>query len=156
MIQIPEFEKRFASLLRDTHSLLISSNLTVHPAVSRVILHGSRGPANKYRLESDIDLSLIVEPGRSQPDEPLLHHIFDTTKNSWQGKVDLDLAVIFDVRQCGLVCFDHIQWTDSICTQGGVDCFGLYKIGKGFNGLVKDAGIQVKLMYPCIKIWQRN
>jgi hypothetical protein len=36
-----------------------------------------------------------------------------------------------------------------------VNCLGLYKTQKGFQGLVTDAGIQVKLMYPCLKIWQR-
>jgi predicted nucleotidyltransferase len=158
VITISEFETQLASLLPTTHEILMSSNLTVHPSVTRIILHGSRGPADKYRPDSDIDLSLTVEPqtGMIQLElEDLLHDVFDMTKSHWHGSVDVDLAVAFDVRNCGLNCFEHTIWDDGICQQGGMDCFGLYKIGKGFNGLVTNAGIQVKLMYPCLKIWQR-
>jgi hypothetical protein len=157
MIKVLEFESRFVSLLPETHALLTFSNLTVHPAVSRIILHGSRGPARKSRPDSDIDLSLIVEPEPTQEDrESFLEQIFNVTKLAWRGPVELDLAVVFNIQRCELNCFDQIVWTEQICKLGGVDCFGLYKIGKGFNGLVRDAGIQVKLMYPCIKIWQRK
>lgn len=157
MIKVSEFESRFASLLPETYTLLVLSNLTIHPAVSHIILHGSRGPANRYRVDSDIDLSLIVEPDQGHPNmELFLRHVFDTTKRSWKGDVELDLAVVFEIKNCDLKCFDHVVWTDEICSLGGTDCFGLYKIGKGFNGLVNNAGVQVKMMYPCIKIWQRK
>jgi len=159
VIRISEFETQLARLLPATHALLTSSNLTVHPRVSRIILHGSRGPAGKYRPDSDIDLSLIVEPeaGLSQLElEDLLHDVFEVTKSHWRGSVEVDLAVAFDVRDCGLKCFEHTLWEDGICQQGGMDCFGLYKIGRGFNGLVTNAGVQVKLMYPCLKIWQKG
>jgi hypothetical protein len=36
-----------------------------------------------------------------------------------------------------------------------VDCLRLYKTQQGFHGLATDTGIQVKLMYRCLKIWQR-
>jgi hypothetical protein len=157
MTQVVEFESRFASLLPETHTLLMFSNLTVHPAVSRIILHGSRGPARKSRPDSDIDLSLIVEPEPAPADrEWFLEQIFNVTRLSWKGSVELDLAVVFEIQKCELKCFDQVVWTDQVCQAGGMDCFGLFKIGKGFNGLVKDAGIQVKRMYPCIKIWQRK
>jgi len=159
MINVLEFDGQFESLLSVTHALLMSSNLTVHPSVARIILHGSRGLADRYRPDSDVDLSLIVElaPGMARSDvEVLLRDVLETTKSHWQGEVEVDLAVVFDIRNCGLNCFEHTLWTDQICKRGGVDCFGLYKIGKGFNGLVVNAGVQVKLMYPCIKIWQRK
>lgn len=157
MIKVLEFESRFAALLPETYELLKFSNLIVHPAVSHIILHGSRGLARKSRPDSDIDLSLIVDPEPTPPDrERFLEQIVNTTKLSWKGRVELDLAVIFDTHKCELKCFDQIVWADQICQLGGVDCFGLFKIGKGFKGLVTDAGIQVKLMYPCIKIWQRK
>lgn len=38
----------------------------------------------------------------------------------------------------------------------GVGCFGLYKLQKGFSGFVENAGIEVRRMYPCLKIWQRR
>lgn len=157
MIKVLEFESRFASLLPETHELLRFSQLAVHPAVSRIFLHGSRGPARRARPDSDIDLSLIVEPELSGTDQQrFLEQIFNVSKLSWRGSVELDLAVVFDINKCELNCFEQIVWTGQICKTGGTDCFGLYKIGKGFNGLVSDAGIQVKLMYPCIKIWQRK
>jgi hypothetical protein len=37
-----------------------------------------------------------------------------------------------------------------------VDCFGLYKTQGGYNGLVINAGVQVKLMYPCLMIWRQD
>lgn len=157
MDSILEFESSFTTLLPETHTLLAESNLTVHSSISRIILHGSRGPAQRNRPDSDIDLSLIVEIDPTQPDlEGTLHQVFDTTKQTWKGSVELDLAVVFDTQACGLKCFEHAAWTEGICPCGGVDCFGLYKIGKGFNGLVEHAGIQVRQMYPCIKIWQRK
>lgn len=159
VIKIREFEPQLATLLPATHELLLSSNLMVHDLVSHVILHGSRGPADQYRPDSDIDLSLIVEPqadkDRLELDD-LLHDVFDVTRVQWIGSVDVDLAVAFDVRDCGLNCFEHTLWNDGICQQGGTDCFGLYKIGKGFNGLITNAGIQIKMMYPCLKIWQKE
>ena len=159
MTKVVDFEPILISMLPETYTLLRYANLTIHPYISRIILHGSRGPAGGYRLGSDIDLSLIVDAPlqTSQPDiEPLLHSVFVTTYNAWQAAVEPDLAIIFDTRHCALRCFDQTAWDEYICAIGGVDCFGLYKVEKGFNGLVKNAGIQVKLMYPCLKIWQRT
>lgn len=149
----------FASLLPATYHLLVSANLTVHPTVSRIILHGSRGLAGGYRPDSDVDLSLIVDtpPLPASPSlEALLQEVAETTLHHWQATVEADLAIIFDTRQCGLGCFDQTTWNEQLCLKGGVDCFGLYKVQKGFNGLVTNAGVQVKLMYPCLKIWQRT
>jgi hypothetical protein len=154
-MRINTFEPNFAASLPETHALLLSSNLTVHPLVSRLILHGSRGLAGGYRPDSDIDLSLIVDPLVSDMQRQF-QEALETTLNSWHATVELDLAVVFDIRSCGLKCFDQHAWHEKTCTLGGVDCFGLYKIQKGFHGLVTNAGIQVKLMYPCLKIWERD
>lgn len=155
MIRILNFEPQFAASLPQTHALMLSSNLTIHPSVSRIILHGSRGLAGGYRPDSDIDLSLIVD----KPDGPdissRLQNVIEVTLNHWQAGIEPDLAVIFDVRNCELKCFEQTVWKEQICRIGGVDCFGLYKTQKGFNGLVTNAGVQVKLMYPCITIWER-
>ena len=78
-----------------------------------------------------------------------------TTLDAWQAAVDVDLAVIYDLKQCGLLCFERNNWQTEVCGLGGMDCFGLYKVQKGFAGFVTNAGIQVKRMYPCLKIWQR-
>jgi hypothetical protein len=149
------FEPALAALLPDTHALLSSSNLTVHPSVSKIVLHGSRGLAGGCRLYSDIDLSLIVDIQRGQTSESLFLDVTKTTLDHWQAAIEIDLAVVFDQKKCGLKCFEQTTWNQDFCQLGGMDCFGLYKIQKGFNGMVSNAGIQVRLMVPCLKIWQR-
>ncbi len=149
------FEPLFVTSLPKTYALLLSSNLTVHPLVSRVTLHGSRGLAGGYRPDSDVDLSLIVERPQGSDPARQFAEVLETTLNPWTGAIELDLAVVFDIKACGLICFDQSTWNEQTCKLGGVDCFGLYKTQKGFSGLVTNAGIQVKLMYPCLKIWQR-
>ncbi len=157
-IKILEFESELGSHLPETCALLKAANLVVHPSVEWIVLHGSRGPAGGYRPASDLDLSLIVEPPtQNSPSEveQHLHSIFETTQGAWQSDIELDLAIVFDVRHCGLSCFNQPTWDENPCTVGGVDCFGLYKVQKGFNGLVFNAGIVVKRMYPCLRIWRR-
>ncbi len=158
MTRISEFENQLTILLPATYNLLLASNLTIHAGVSRIILHGSRGLKGGYRPDSDIDLSLLVDipPSLAQSElEALLRAVWETTASNWRGTIEADLAVVFDVRNCGLKCFDRTAFDPELCMQGGVDCFGLYKVQKGFNGLVANAGVQVKRMYPCLKIWTR-
>lgn len=152
------FSPILAQLLPATHELLQAANLVVHPSVARIVLHGSRGQAGGARPDSDIDLSLIVElpAGLDETEQQLLlHSVFETTFHAWQAKIGPDLAVIFETRACALHCFTQANWHDGLCTIGGLDCFGLYKVQKGFSGLVTNAGIQVKRMYPCLEIWRR-
>ena len=159
MIHITDFEPALAAFLPETFELLRSSNLVIHPSVSRIILHGSRGPAGGYRSTSDIDLSLIVETSHQLAPadlEPFLLDVLETTRDQWRSAIELDLAIVYDIQGCGLKCFDRIVWNDRLCKIGGVDCFGLYKIGKGFHGFVTNAGVEVKRMYPCLKIWQQT
>jgi len=56
-----EFDQRLHELLPETAELLRMAHLRVHPRVSRITLHDSRGLAEGYRSDSDIDLSLIVD-----------------------------------------------------------------------------------------------
>ena len=149
------FEPHLAAFLPETYALIKSSNRTVHPSVSRVILHGSRGLAGGYRPESDMDLSLIVDAPQGPDIERELQEILETTLDHWQAVIEPDLAVIFDIGDCELKCFEQAAWDEQICKSRGVNCFGLDKTQKGFHGLVSNASVQVKLMYPCLKIWQR-
>lgn len=155
---ITKFEPGLPSLLPVTYDLLRSSNLTVHPKVVRIILHGSRGLAGGFRSDSDLDLSLLVDPPEMQTEnsESYFKEIFETTFQHWHLPIKLDLAIVFDTRRCGLKCFDQKDWAESFCIIGGVDCFGLFKVQKGFHGLAENAGIQVKRMYPCMLIWQKK
>lgn len=155
MIKPMNFEPYFVESLPETYALIMSANFLIHPAVSRVTLHGSRGLARGYRPDSDLDLSLIVDAPQTPGLENLLQEVLETTLRDWQAEIELDLAVIFDIRNCRLACFEQMKWDEQFCPHSGIDCFGLYKTQKGFNGLVADAGIQVRLMYPCLKIWQR-
>lgn len=156
MDSITNFEPELSTLLPDTHALLVSARLVVHPRVSRVVLHGSRGLGRNNRPDSDIDLSLVVDALQGKEAETEYHAVIETTLRHWRAAIEPDLAVIFDLRQCNLVCFEQTTWNENLCRLGGVDCFGLYKIQKGFGGLVTNAGIQVERMYPCLKIWQRR
>jgi predicted nucleotidyltransferase len=157
VIQIGEFEPRLALDRPETHELLRSAKLAVHPAVRRIVLHGSRGLAGGWRADSDIDLSLVVEdPSAGEAPLSLLRAVYRATLDSWQSSVELDLAVIFDRRSCGLACFAVDAWDPALCPHAGLDCFGLYKLQKGFDGLVTGAGVQVRLMYPCLTIWRRG
>jgi hypothetical protein len=139
-------------------ALLETSNLTLHPAVSRVVLHGSRGPAGGYRPDSDIDLSLIVDIDSGIPFSQLqsmLREVAQITLSNWKSHVHPDLAIVFDVRKCRLACFEQNAWNDGLCGIGGVDCFGLFKTQKGFDGFVTTAGVHVNRMHPRLKIWSR-
>ncbi|MEW6404323.1 MAG: hypothetical protein AB1649_21195 [Chloroflexota bacterium] len=159
MLQVTEFETQISSLLPVTHALLKAGKLKVHDQVMRITLHGSRGLAGCYRSDSDVDLSLLADTGnctRVPELEALLETILRTTADTWRGDIELDLAIVFDVRGCGLKCFKHMAFDPGECPQGGVDCFGLYKKGHGFDGLVTNAGVKVRLMYPCITIWHKG
>jgi hypothetical protein len=147
-----------AQHLPATYALLQTANLVVHPSVAWIVLHGSRGLAGGARPDSDVDLSLIVVPPASVAAteyETHLHSVFSATFNAWRADVELDLAVVFETRGCGLHCFAQVNWREDMCDIGGLDCFGLYKLQKGFGGLVTNAGIQIKRMYPCLEIWRR-
>lgn len=159
MNHVIHFSHLLVQHLPDTCILLKAANLIAHPAVSRIVLHGSRGLAGGARSDSDIDLSLIVDfPADlgTMELEPFLRAVLETTFNAWQSDIEPDLAVIFEARACGLRCFTWTNWQDGNCPIGGRDCFGLYKIQKGFNGLVTKAGIEVGRMVPCLEIWRRT
>ena len=97
MIKVSNIEAQLEILLPETYTLIMSSNLTVHPGVSRVTLHGSRGLAGGFRLDSDIDLTLIVDAPCGPDMESQLQDVLETTLNHWQGSIEPDLAVVFDV-----------------------------------------------------------
>ncbi len=158
MIAVLHFEPSFATCLPETLAILLSGGLVLHPAVARVTLHGSRGLAGNYRPDSDLDLSLLV-PGSEPPtiDAALDNHlkaVIETTLRGWKGPVELDLAAVFPLWPCGLVCFARSAYDPAACPSGGVDCFGIYKLQKGFSGFLWGAGIRVERIYPCITIWK--
>ncbi len=143
--------------LPETCSLLGSANLVLHPRVSTVTLHGSRGLGGRPRPDSDIDLSLIIDTtGVTNPErlDALLRSVLETTLSHWQSQVELDLAAVFDIVGCGLTCFEREEYDTRLCPGAGVDCFGAYKIQKGFTGFVPKMGVRVERMYPCVVVWK--
>ncbi|MDF1522252.1 MAG: hypothetical protein P1P87_05465 [Trueperaceae bacterium] len=87
---------------------------------------------------------------------PLLAQAIATTRDAWRGSVELDLVAVFDARGCGLGCFDAETWgEDEVCPFGsGGDCFGAYKVQRGFDGFVENAGIEVRRMQPSVAVWR--
>jgi predicted nucleotidyltransferase len=159
MTEIHDFEPDFIAALPETAELLKAAPLVVHPRVTCITVHGSRGPAGGYRPDSDVDLSLIVDTeGVTERAEleTLLRDVLDTTLTHWTSDVEADLAAIFDIRGCGLHCFDCSTYDEDRCGEESADCFGLYKVQKGFDGFVEGLGIEVEAMYPCAVVWRRG
>jgi len=159
-LAISQFLPELSALLPVTDELLRTANLTVHEAVCQITLLGSRGLAGGYRADSDIDLSLMVDVNMIPIDEPqrgdVLRAILDTTLSQWRAAVDLDLAAVFDRGDCcGMRCFNERHWNDKIIAGRGVDCFGIYKTQRGFDGYVTE-GVRLAPMYPMLVIWRRR
>lgn len=156
LTRIGEFEAQLEAARPDTAELLRSAQLTVHPAVSWITLHGSRGLASGHRPDSDVDLCLVVDAARlaNAPDPAaFLDQVLRTTLDAWAGPVEADLAAAWDERGCGLECLEHTAFDPHACPEAGQNCFGLYKIQKGFSGFVRD-GVEVRRMLPCLVIWR--
>ena len=160
MIQLTDFSPDLVRLLPATHTLLLESNLVVHPAVERVTLEGSRGLGGPPRPNSDADLSLVVNRGALPAAEPareaLLRAVLVATLDSWRGPVECDLAAIYDERGCGLRCFSGERNRAPECPTGGACRFGIYKIQRGIDGYVPWEIIRIDMLYPLLEIWRRN
>ena len=160
MLTILTFLPELESLLSETSQILRAANLTVHEVVRQITLEGSRGLAGGFRPDSDIDLTLIADAAQLPAAEPeraqLLRAVLQTTRSAWRSPVEVDLAVVFDKGDCcGLRCFDQRHWDDAIIRGRGVDCFGIYKTQRGFDGYV-ESGVQLEKVYPILVIWRRN
>ncbi len=157
-LEISDFEQELRDTLPETHRLLQSASLRVHPNVRRITLHGSRGPAGGYRDDSDIDLCLItdVDNVKLPRDElgHLLKSVIQTTLENSHCPVELDLVAAFDRNGCGLACFDVNSYDELRCEKEFKGCIGLYKIQKGFDGFVPPIS-QVSKWYPFLTIWNR-
>ena len=78
MSAVIAFDEEFAQEFPETYRLLADSNLILHEYVERISLHGSRGPAQNARVDSDIDLCLHVSVDPVMPEDELdycIHYI---------------------------------------------------------------------------------
>ncbi len=168
--------------LNETAQILRHGNLTLHPVIAAISIHGSRGPKGGFRPDSDLDLSLILKKNVN-PTEDLCSEALLLTLDNWQSKVkpgsryggakpdelcggeetdsrhyevELDCVVVFDKRGCGLKCFDSeefdIEKFDKNICKDGTDCLGLYKMQRGFKGFVPECGVKVEMMFPFVKV----
>jgi len=145
-------------LLPDTYEVLRLSNLTVHDAVYRVVLSGSRGIKGGWTLSSDIDLTLLVDSnslGDAMDKRVLLDDVVELTLSNWESKVDIDTAAVFDKCACRLICFERNEYTNGFCHLERPDCLGIYKTQKGFHGMVPNMGLQISNIYPILTVWNR-
>ena len=155
-VTVTSLEPQLAELCPETARILRDAALTVHPRVTAITLHGSRGPAGGCRPDSDVDMCLIVDTeGVTKRSElaALLCTVLDTTLAHWRGAVEADLAAVYDRQGCGLSCFERLTWDQAQCASGGQDCFGLYKIQRGYDGFVEQ-GVELRKMFPCLVIWR--
>jgi len=156
---IIKFSDSLKEKLPVAFNLLQKSNLAAHEFVEHIILSGSRGPRGGFRNDSDIDLTLIADSGKlkeSANEEKTLNEILNVTLENWKSEIELDSAVVFDISGCGLKCLLTGEHSGTICNGSGRDCFGLYKIQKGFNGYVRNYGIEIKKIFPVMRIWSRD
>ncbi len=159
MTRISGFSPLLHEKLPVTYKILVESNLTVHPYVYQIILSGSRGLSGFPRKDSDIDLTLLVQTSMLEKDsnkEEALEQVLRTTIDNWRSSTKIDTAAVFDVRGCRLSCFSCKTRTTYNCLIGGVDCFGIYKIQKGFKGYVTGLGIEMEKVFPVLTIWKRD
>ncbi len=159
MLTITDFLPELAAELPAADAILRAANLVVHDAVEQVTLEGSRGLRQDNRPDSDIDLTLIVAANQLPAAEPdradLLRAVLRTTLDHWRSPIDLDLAAVFDTGTCcGLRCFSERRWNDAVIRGRGVDCFGIYKLQRGFDGYVT-SGVELAKVYPILTIWRR-
>ncbi len=160
MQTITAFLPELAELLPETARILRQANLTIHDIVTQVTLEGSRGLAGGAHPGSDVDLSLVVDAAKLPAAEPeranLLRAALQTTLDYWQSPIDVDLAAVFDLGTCcGLCCFSERAWNDAVIRGRGLDCFGIYKVQRDFDGYVT-SGVELAKVYPILTIWQRT
>jgi len=110
---------------------------------------------NEWHIDLSLLVSTPVSPKVDHELEGLMQAVLNVTLSNWQSTIELDLAVIFPIHPCNFACFQVNDYDSSLCSLGGVDCFGIYKIQKGFSGFVLNAGIHVEKMYPLITVWKK-
>lgn len=154
------FSPALGALLPTTSAILRAAGLTLHPAVERVVLSGSRSLGGRPRPDSDVDLSLVVArgalPASEAGREQLLRDVLETTLSTWHGGVECDLAAIYDLRSCGLCCLEGQRDAPPACADDEECRFGIYKLQKGFSGELPWALVQLERIYPVLEIWRRQ
>lgn len=159
MGKLRHFNHELHAELPEACAILEAANLTVHPSVRQVTLHGSRCIQDGWELGSGVDLSLIVDvddPSTADEIEAHLKTVLQVTLECWRGPVSADLAAVWDKRDCGLPCFDLLEFDPHICPDPTPGCMGVVKVQEGYEGIVPDEHVDVREMYPCRTVWRRD
>ena len=155
---ITKYEKVFTQKYPETARLLADSNFVVHESVERISVHGSRGPAQNQRVDSDVDLCLHVDLDAKEPEQELdqiLREILDVTITNWRGTVEVDLAVVCALRPGGLAHFELTEYDPLVVPRTASGQFALFKTQKWFDGFVDGEEVLLERMYPCTIIWRK-
>ena len=91
VIAVTDLKAELAALCPETARLLQDAAFAVHPRVTAITLHGSRGPRGDYRPDSDVDMCLIVDTtGVTERAElaALLRAALNTTLGNWRGAIE--------------------------------------------------------------------
>jgi hypothetical protein len=158
MTPITRYSPQLDRLLPQTAALLKITRWQVHPGVLHVVLIGSRGLDGHPRPDSDIDLSLIVDPAMLPPAEPereqFLRAVIETTLDSWHSPVEVDVAAPFGSLET-LRMFS-VRDYDAELVAASAPHIGLYKLQKGFSGYVPPPILDWQKIYPLLTIWERS
>jgi predicted nucleotidyltransferase len=151
-----EIRKQLKKDLPETYRIMKATNLNFYPNVVKVTVHGSRGPKGGYKPNSDLDMCLVTDLNEKMLTRELLGKqmriMLEYTLEDNRGPVELDLAIIFDQKGCGLKCLEVKSYADLKCDKQAKGCMGIYKIQKGYDGFVPPFA-EVKDMYPYALIW---
>ena len=157
MIIVNEFEPEFGAAFPDLCELFLRAPLTAHEGLEKIILHGYRGTEGKIPEGAELRMSLVVDSDQhpdAKQDEELLKDILYATLAEWREKNKLDLTVVFDTRNCQLKCYNERLYNPIVCTHGGFDCFGMYRIEDNTPGFLLNSSFNIKYIYPCITVWR--
>jgi len=157
-LEIHDYSPELKEKLPETYEILKASVIRVHPHVKKITLHGSRGPAGKFRSGSDLDLCLVTDIDtrlvpEQQLDTLLLRVLMTTLKNS-ECPVELDVAVVFDHVGCGLRCFSEEDYQNLKCRNEFDGCMGVYILQETWKGILPPI-TSVQKMYPYMNIWRK-
>ena len=156
--EIHDFKPELKEKLPETYEILKAAKIKVNPRVKKITLHGSRGPAGKFRINSDLDLCLVTDIDLQLIPEQhwdiLLRRVLQITLKGSECPVELDAAVIFDHIGCGLRCFAVGEYDQLKCRSESEGCMGVYKLNQGWKGFLPPI-TKVGKMYPYMTIWEK-
>ena len=155
-MKIKKYSNDFISDLPRTYEILQSGEFSVHESVVKVAIYGSHGLDKRARIDSDINLWLVVNasliPREEKKAMDFLDSVLDETLSNWKGHNSLDLFVVFDIAGCHLKCLDK-EFTSCTVNQSMTDCLGIYRSSALFRGFLNNEGCNIKEALPFCTVY---